>query len=109
LGCSIELAFRKIVSSNHCQHMPAAHIHSQERTLDQRVLLQGEGVQFPRRIDLGHTYLNDITTPEELTTYLSTQLWVHLPDPGIPRGRNHPTRIFNGHCWPRIPDGQHHA
>ena len=47
--------------------MPTAHIHGQKRALDKRILLQGEGVQFPCRIDFGHAHLQDIATPERPT------------------------------------------
>src|SRR5262252_3291667 len=64
---------------------------------------------FPCRIDLGYAYLNHIATPEQLPTYVSTERWVYLPDPGMPRRWYHPARVFDRHRRRSIAYCQHHA
>src|SRR5262249_26588512 len=101
--------FHKIVAPHHGQHMPAAHVHGQQCTLHQRLLIQSQDMEFPCWVDLGYAHLNHIATPEQLSTQVSTEFWVYLPDPGISRWGYHPTRIFDRHRRGSIPYRQHHT
>src|SRR5215510_10072764 len=84
LGRTIELTFHKIVAPNHGENMPTTHVHSQQCTLHQRLLIQGQNREFPCWVDLGHAHLNHIATPEQLSTDVSTEGWIYVPDPGMP-------------------------
>src|SRR5262245_58092150 len=66
-------------------------------------------MEFPCWVDFGHMHLNHITTPEQLPTYVSTERWVYLPDPGMPCRGYHPARVFDRHRRRRIPYRQYHA
>src|SRR5262249_8549692 len=89
--------------------MPGAYVHGQQCPLYQRLLIQGQNMVFPCWVDLGDAYLNHIATPEQLPTYISTEGWVYLPDPGMPRWGYHSTRVFDRHRRRSIPYRQHHT